>query len=117
MKEMICIICPNGCKLIVDELNRTVKGNRCRRGKDYGIEELIAPKRSFTSTIKTIFPDMPALSVKTTQNIDKKYLLDCSKVLKDMIIDKRLPIGSIIVKNIFNTGIDLITTTDMMKED
>lgn len=117
MKEMICIICPNGCKLSVNEVNKTVTGNRCPRGKDYGLEELIAPKSSFTSTVKTIFEDIPSLSVKTSKNIDKKYLLECAKLLKDITVDKRLPIGSVLVKNIFNSGVDIITTTDMVKEE
>jgi CxxC motif-containing protein len=49
MKEFICIECPKGCHLkIDDELN--VTGNTCPRGKKYAINEVTCPKRVITST-------------------------------------------------------------------
>ena len=41
MKELICITCPRGCHLKVDEENMTVTGNSCNRGKEYGLNEVI----------------------------------------------------------------------------
>ena len=33
MKELICIVCPRGCRLTVDENNDyAVTGNSCKRG-------------------------------------------------------------------------------------
>ena len=40
MKELVCIVCPNGCRLQVDdEHGYTVTGNRCPRGAAYGKTE------------------------------------------------------------------------------
>ena len=36
MKELICIMCPKGCHLMVDE-NLSVIGNQCPRGIKYAI--------------------------------------------------------------------------------
>ena len=37
MKELICITCPKGCHLKVDEEHGyTVTGNSCPRGEEYG---------------------------------------------------------------------------------
>ena len=37
MKELICIVCPKGCHLKVDENNDyKVSGNACERGAEYG---------------------------------------------------------------------------------
>lgn len=37
MKELICIVCPRGCHLKVDEANDyAVTGNSCPRGAEYG---------------------------------------------------------------------------------
>ena len=42
MKELICIVCPNGCHLKVDEENGyNVTGNKCERGAEYGKAELL----------------------------------------------------------------------------
>ncbi len=42
MKELICIVCPKGCHLQVDEQNDyQVFGNSCPRGAEYGKNELL----------------------------------------------------------------------------
>ena len=51
-KEMICIVCPVGCHISVNTETYEVKGNSCPRGEVYGKEELTAPKRVVTSTVK-----------------------------------------------------------------
>ena len=41
MKELICIVCPKGCHLKVDEENGwAVSGNSCPKGAEYGRTEL-----------------------------------------------------------------------------
>ena len=50
MKEFICIECPKGCRLTIDE-NLNVTGNTCLRGKQYAINEVTCPKRIVTSTV------------------------------------------------------------------
>ena len=53
MKELICIVCPKGCHLKVDEENGcAVTGNGCPRGAEYGKSELLHPTRVLTSTVK-----------------------------------------------------------------
>ena len=36
MKELICITCPKGCHLKVDEETFEVTGNGCEKGAEYG---------------------------------------------------------------------------------
>lgn len=46
MTELICIVCPKGCHLKVDEQNDyAVTGNGCKRGEAYGKKELTNPTR------------------------------------------------------------------------
>ena len=49
MKNFVCIECPKGCRLSIDE-NLNVTGNTCIRGKKYAINEVTCPKRIITST-------------------------------------------------------------------
>ena len=43
MKDLICIMCPKGCHLKVDEEHGyTVTGNRCPRGAEYGHNEPVS---------------------------------------------------------------------------
>ena len=50
MKELICIVCPRGCHLTIDE-NKNVTGNSCPRGVQYAINEVTNPMRMLTSTV------------------------------------------------------------------
>ena len=49
--ELICIVCPRGCHLVVDE-NLNVTGNTCKRGEVYGQNEVTNPTRTVTSTVQ-----------------------------------------------------------------
>ena len=78
MKELICITCPRGCHLTVDEEHDfTVTGNACPRGAEYGRNELLHPVRTVTSTVRTEGSPIPRLPVKTDRPIPKEKVFDC----------------------------------------
>jgi CxxC motif-containing protein len=109
MKNYICIICPAGCHLEIDE-NLLVTGNKCIRGKDYAISEFKNPKRILTTTIKTMSSDIKRLPVKSSSALPKDLLFECMKIINSKIIDKNVKIGDIIITDILNTGINIIAT-------
>ena len=53
-KVLICICCPVGCRLTADITgeNVSVSGNRCKRGADYAVNELLHPMRTLTTTVR-----------------------------------------------------------------
>lgn len=109
MKSMTCIICPVGCQIDVDQ-EMNVIGNRCPRGKAYAITELTNPTRTLTSTVKTAFKDLPRLPVKTSAPIPKNLIFEIMKDMDDILVQKHVKIGDVIVKDIHHTGADLIAT-------
>ena len=54
-KELTCVVCPAGCKVLVtlDENNQVidVTGHTCPRGKKYAESEVTNPVRTLTSTV------------------------------------------------------------------
>ena len=73
MQELICILCPQGCHLLIDEDNDyKVTGNACPKGVTYGREELLNPVRVVTSTVRTTSDSIPRLSVKTDKRFRKR---------------------------------------------
>ncbi len=114
MKEYICIVCPNGCHLKYDEINNTCEGNKCPRGKEYAFNEFHHPKRSVCSSVKTTIEEFPVVSVRTNGEIDKNLIPELLEVLKKVIINERIEINSVVIKNVLNTGVDIITTTSMI---
>lgn len=113
-KEFICIICPRGCHVHVDE-QMNITGNKCKRGIDYVMSELNEPKRVLTTTVKTIFADQPRISVKTNQPIPKDKIYEVMDLLSNITIDQPMSIGEILVENILNTGSNIILTKTCRK--
>ena len=116
MKELTCIICPNGCSLSIDdELN--VTGNLCPRGKQFATNEIKDPRRSITSTCKTIFKDIPVIAVRSDGEVRKDDVIKVIEEINKITIDKRLPIGEIVIKNVINSGVNIILSSNALMEE
>lgn len=113
-KELICITCPRGCHLIVDD-NFNVTGNLCPRGSIYAKNEITHPVRTLTSTcvIKSI--NETRLSVKSNQPMPKELIFDAINEINKVIVSAPIKIGDIIIKNVCNSGIDIIATKNILK--
>lgn len=112
-KELICLSCPMGCKLTVDTETKKVSGNRCPRGEKYGLNEITNPVRIITSTIKVENGKQPLVSVKTSSAIKKNLNFECMKIINKTVAKAPIKIGDIIIKNVLNTGANIIATKNV----
>lgn len=111
MKELICIVCPKGCHLRVDEENDyQVTGNSCKRGEAYGKKEVTAPTRTLTSVVRISGAQYPCCSVKTSRDIPRRLIPQAMSLLRDVILTAPAKIGDVAVTNICGTGADWIVT-------
>ena len=114
MKELICIVCPNGCHLQVDEeKGYNVTGNQCERGAEYGRAELLHPVRVVTSTVRIEGAAGRRLPVKTSAGIDKDKLLDVMALLDAVTVHAPVRAGDVVVPDLFGTGVSVIACKDM----
>lgn len=78
---------------------------------------MLKNKDIFTSVVRikgsTRYKVIP---VKSSKEVDKKLWVELSKVLSRIYPSVPIEVGSIICKNILNTGIDIICTRDVSKE-
>ena len=107
--KLICIKCPRGCELVIDGNN--VSGNMCPRGIDYAKEETTNPKRIITSLVKLGNRVVP---VKTDKEIPKKLIKDILEEISKINI-KKAKIGDVLIKNVLNTGANIIVTGEVYK--
>ena len=115
-KRLICIGGPMGCPLIVTMDGGevvSVKGNTCKRGGIYGRKEMTNPTRIVTSTVRISGGSIPALSVKTKEDIPKEKIFECVKALKVVEVTAPVHIGDIILKNVAGTGVDVVATKNV----
>ena len=116
MKEFICISCPMGCNLSVDDKDKSniiVIGNTCQRGKIYGINEVTKPKRMVTSSVKVIGGADLIVSVKTKEAIDKSLIFDVLNELKNIEVKAPIKIGDIVIENVLNSGVDIVASRNV----
>lgn len=115
-KDIVCIVCPNGCRIhcvqTLDGVHCT--GQQCKRGEAYALAELTHPMRTLTTSVKTVFPEAPVISVRTDGEIEKAKLLDAAKALDEIVLRQRVKIGDVIAQNICNTGVNVICTSDKL---
>lgn len=117
-KEMICINCPMGCRLTVDDSDVNdikVSGNTCPRGVTYAKNEVTAPKRMVTGSVRVIGGAIPMVSVKTREAIPKQLIFDSLELLKNITLTAPVKIGDVVVENICGCGVDFIATKNVDK--
>lgn len=118
IREMICINCPLGCHLTVDDSDKNniiVSGNTCPRGKIYGINEVTAPKRMVTSSVSVSGSDILRVSVKTSEPVPKDKIFDCLDVIRTITATAPVKIGDVLYKNVCGSGSDIIATKNAKK--
>jgi CxxC motif-containing protein len=118
MKELICIVCPNGCRLEAEEQNGkiTVTGNQCSRGIGFAEAEMTHPTRTLTTTVKTTFPGIPVLPVRTAGEVPKPQIPRIMQALREVTVSTPLGIGETVCENILGLGVKVIATSNIIKE-
>ena len=117
MKELICINCPLGCRLSVDDRNLEdikVTGNTCLRGVKYAVSEVTAPKRMVTSSVPVANLTDRRVSVKTNNPVPKEKIFEVLKLIKTVKATAPVSIGDVLYKNICD-GVDLVATSNAIE--
>lgn len=139
MSEMVCIVCPRGCRLTVgDGPDFPVSGNGCARGAVYGRSEAEAPVRVVTATCRAAFsagasantaiPGGELLSsaellsscelprrvpVRTTGGIPKNRVRELAAFLHGLTVPLPVRAGDVIIPDWEGTGVAITVTRDI----
>ena len=114
MKELICIVCPKGCHLKVDEGNDyAVTGNGCPRGAEYGKAELTNPTRVVTSTVRIEGAVLPRCPVKTNGAIPKGMIFEIMRELDQVNLTAPVTVGQVVIENVCGTGVNVVAARSL----
>lgn len=117
IKKFVCIVCPNGCNLTVEGNGKSyiVSGNACKRGEQFALNEMIDPKRTICSTVRTVFPEVPVVPVRVSSDIPKDKIFEVMKEINKVVVtSKKIKRGDIIIKNVCGLGVNIICTSDIL---
>ena len=123
LREMVCIVCPIGCRLKVEVRNTDgdraastvpqvrVSGNKCPRGETYATEEVLAPKRMVTATCRVIgHPWLRRVPVKTSAALPVEHIDDLLAQLYSLRLEAPIALGRRVIEDFAGTGIDVLTS-------
>lgn len=112
-KEIICTVCPMGCRMTVtgegDQID-SVEGNGCKRGFTYAQTEFAHPVRILTSTVKTEDPAVPLMPVRSSQPVPKEKMTDIMALIRKVRLSQPVQRYDVILSNVCNTRIDIVAT-------
>lgn len=111
-KLFTCIVCPEGCALTVFEDGEVLKvsGNKCARGDKYGKSEFSDPRRVVTACVAV--KGGRRLSVKTNAPVRKADIGAVLKAIHNTRVNPPLTIGDVVIKNVAQTGADIVATAN-----
>ena len=110
-KEIICIMCPLGCRIKVQvegEEVKQVEGEGCKKGVKYAQQEVTFPGRILTTTVATDNPEMPLLPVRSNKALPKGKLIECMKHISKHSVTGSVKLGQTVIKNILGLGADIV---------
>ena len=115
--EIICIICPLACRVTVniDEegIIIGVANYLCKEGENYAIAEYEFPGRILATTILTEDSSRKLMPVRTSGPVPKERLMEVMYFLSRIKVKPPVKMGQVIVPNIRNTGVDLVSTDEL----
>ncbi|MCF2141498.1 MAG: DUF1667 domain-containing protein [Candidatus Lokiarchaeota archaeon] len=119
-KEIVCVVCPNSCRLTVweDKLGEVhVSGNKCPRGVVYGKSEYTHPVRMLITTMRVEGGVLPVIPVRSEKPIPKELLLKAIKVVNEHYCQAPVKMGQILLRDILGTGVNVIASRDLMQDE
>ncbi|MCR5185098.1 MAG: DUF1667 domain-containing protein [Bacilli bacterium] len=111
-REFVCIVCPRGCQLTIDD-DLNVTGNTCMRGKDYAISEVTHPTRIITSSIRVSNREDTLVSVKTDKPIPKEKIFEVMEIINRASVKAPTVIGDIAIKDVLGLGVNVVITKEI----
>ncbi|MBQ6117870.1 MAG: DUF1667 domain-containing protein [Clostridia bacterium] len=115
--EIVCIVCPKSCRISATPGDLSaITGHSCRRGYQFALDELTAPKRTVCTTVKTVFPEAPVLPVKTSAGIPKDKIFDLMRAVNAFTLEKRVARGETVIPDALSLGVDVVATSGLLTE-
>ena len=112
-KEIICTVCPRGCRIRVDgdrEAMTSVEGHGCKRGQEYAAAEFINPVRILTTTVKMDGIDNDLLPVRSSKPIPKDKLFEVMAVIRKTVASLPVKRYDVLIADVCGTGSDIVAT-------
>jgi len=101
--DLTCICCPHGCALkVIKEGDKviSVSGNNCSRGAAFGEQEVIDPRRVFSTTVPIEGAICGKIPVKLTAQFPKDRLVEAAYEIQKLRLKAPVKVGDVLIKDL-----------------
>ncbi|MBN1848291.1 MAG: DUF1667 domain-containing protein [Deltaproteobacteria bacterium] len=115
-KELICIVCPNGCQLEVIYQEEpgikviSVSNNLCDKGEAWAASELESPMRHIASSILVERGSFKLVSVRTDQPIPLPAIHEVMEAIKKKRVQAPIVMNQVLIRNPAGVPTNIIAT-------
>ena len=104
-----CIGCPVGCGgEVVIEAGAVVemRGFTCDKGQAYAADEVVAPKRMVTTTVRVDGGGLPLLPGVSERPVPKDAIFDCIRLLRSVVVQAPVEADTVILADALGLGVN-----------
>jgi CxxC motif-containing protein len=118
-KELICIVCPNGCQLEVAYKKTpkikviSVSNHLCDKGEAWAVSELENPVRHISSSILVANGNFKLVSVRTDTPIPLQAIHKVMNAIKKKRVKAPITVNQVLMKNPANVATNIIATRNV----
>lgn len=128
MRELVCIVCPRGCRLSIEESpdgSLAISGNACARGPVWAESEIRDPRRTVTATCLLLPPaatgpgaaDDPCeaprrLPLRSTAPCPRPLIPELLADIYRLEVRSPVAAGQVLIENWRGQGFDVVATAD-----
>lgn len=108
IQRVSCIVCPVGCggEVVVEDGRVTeTRGFDCDRGPEYAAEEVVAPRRMVTTTVRVAGGKIAYLPVVSERAVPKEAVFDCVRLLRKVEVTAPIAADQVIVADALGLGV------------
>lgn len=120
-RELVCIVCPNGCPLGIEvEEGESLKvlevrGNLCDKGPEWAEQEILNPVRSITGNVLVRGGVFPLVSVKTDAPVPLGKVFCVMDVINSLAVDAPVYIGDRLIRRPADAECSIVATRHVLR--
>jgi CxxC motif-containing protein len=118
-KELVCIVCPNGCQVeaLIEETPALkvleVNGCTCDKGIAWAEQEIVNPMRTIASSIVVEQGDFELVSVRTDTAIPLGKIFEVMDTIRQKTVKAPVTIGDRLIENPAGVPCNIIATRNV----
>ncbi|MDN5298948.1 MAG: hypothetical protein PWP51_1501 [Clostridiales bacterium] len=119
VNEIVCTLCATHCKLSIeldgpDGQIKNVYGSRCSRGYEYISQCRSDQPCMIPTSVRVNSHTYERLPVNSDAPLPKNKIPDAMMVIRNVEVTPPVKSGEIIIENILNTGVNIISTKSLL---